>query len=139
VYADLDNDGDLDLVINNIDDDAFIYENTLNSKTQVDKTHHYLTVKLTGNSKNLGGIGATIRIYYQGKQQFYDQQPCRGYMSTDDAKAHFGIGTTDEVDSLRIRWADGKTELVKNIKANQTISLQYKNARAVTARNFPGR
>lgn len=127
VYADLDNDGDLDLVINNIDDDAFIYENTLNSKTQADKTHHYLTVNLTGDNKNLGGIGATMRIYYQGKQQFYDQQPCRGYMSTDDAKAHFGIGTANEIDSLRIRWADGKTELVKNIKSNQTITLQYKN------------
>jgi hypothetical protein len=128
VYADLDNDGDLDLVINNIDDDAFVYENTSNNKKQVAKGHNYLTVSLEGERKNIGGIGATIHIYYQGKQQFYDQQPCRGYMGTDDAKAHFGIGIVANVDSLRIRWADGKTQLVKNIKVNQTITLQYKNS-----------
>ncbi|WP_299289180.1 VCBS repeat-containing protein [uncultured Mucilaginibacter sp.] len=128
VYADLDNDGDLDLVVNNIDEPAFIYENTLNNKKQVAKGHHYLSVGLTGNSKNTGGIGASIRIYYQGKQQFYDQQPCRGYLSTDDAKAHFGLGDATTVDSLRIRWPDGKTQLLTNIKTDQTINLAYKNS-----------
>ncbi len=128
VYADLDNDGDLDLVVNNIDEAAFIYENTLNNKKQVAKGHHYLSVKLEGDGKNTGGIGASIWVYYQGKQQFYDQQPCRGYMSTDDAKAHFGLGDVTSVDSLRVRWADGKTQLLKNIRANQTINLSYKNS-----------
>lgn len=128
VYADLDNDGDLDLVINNIDDDAFVYENTANSKTQVAKNHNYLTVALQGDSKNIGGIGATIRIYYKGNQQFYDQQPCRGYMSTDDARGHFGIGAATTVDSLRVRWPDGKTQRLTNVKANQTLTLQYKSA-----------
>jgi hypothetical protein len=128
VYADLDNDGDMDLVINNINDDAFIYENTLNSKAKGNNTHHYLTVKLEGDAKNTGGIGATIRIYYQGKQQYYDQQPCRGYMSTVDAMAHFGLGAAGSVDSLRIRWADGKTQLLTNVKANQAITVRYKNS-----------
>jgi hypothetical protein len=128
VYADLDNDGDMDLVINNIDDDAFIYENTLNSKAKANSRQHYLTVKLEGDAKNTGGIGAAIRIYYQGKQQYYDQQPCRGYMSTVDGTAHFGLGTANSIDSLRIRWADGKTQLLTNVKANQTIKLQYKNS-----------
>jgi len=133
VYADLDNDGDLDLVINNIDEAAFVYENTLNNKKAVAKGHNFLTVQLTGDSKNTGGIGAVIRIYYQGKQQFYDQQPCRGYMSTDDAKAHFGIGSATIVDSLRIRWPDGKTQLLQNVKANQHLNLSYKNSIG----NFP--
>lgn len=128
VYADLDNDGDMDLVINNIDDDAFVYENTLNSKNKTNPAQHYLNFKLTGDIKNTGGIGATIRIYYGGKQQFYDQQPCRGYMSTVDAMAHFGLGAANAVDSLRIRWADGKTQLLTNVKANQILSLQYKNS-----------
>jgi hypothetical protein len=128
VYADLDNDGDMDLVINNIDDNAFVYENTLNTKTKVDNAHHYLNAKLEGDARNTGGIGATIRIYYQGKQQFYDQQPCRGYMSTVDAMAHFGLGAANTVDSLRIRWPDGKTQLLTNVKANQTIKLLYKNS-----------
>jgi hypothetical protein len=128
VYADLDNDGDMDLVINNINDDAFIYENTLSSKTQANKANNYLKAALEGDDKNKSGIGATIRIYYQGKQQLYDQQPCRGYMSTVDALGHFGLGAATMVDSLRIRWADGKTQLLTNIKANQTIKLQYKNS-----------
>jgi hypothetical protein len=127
-YADLDNDGDLDLVINNIDDEAFIYENTLIKKKGGNIATHFLAVKLDGNETNTGGIGAIIRIYYNGKQQLYDQQPCRGYMSTDDAKAHFGLGSASKVDSLRIRWADGQTQLLVNVKADQTINLQYKNA-----------
>jgi hypothetical protein len=128
VYADLDNDGDMDLVINNINDDAFIYENTLNSTAKADKNYNYLKVALEGDDKNKGGIGAIIRIYYQGKQQVYDQQPCRGYMSTVDALAHFGLGAATHIDSLRIRWADGQTQLLSNIKANQTVKLQYKNS-----------
>ncbi|MFD0766305.1 VCBS repeat-containing protein [Mucilaginibacter lutimaris] len=127
VYTDLDNDGDMDLIINNIDDDAFVYENTLNTKAKLNPAGHYLNVKLIGDAKNTGAIGATIRIYYSGKQQVYDQQPCRGYMSTVDALAHFGLGSTNTVDSLRIRWADGKTQLLTNIKANQGITLNYKN------------
>jgi hypothetical protein len=133
VYADLDNDGDMDLVINNIDDDAFIYENTLNSKARVNKANNYLKVALEGNDKNKGGIGAIIRIYYQGRQQLYDQQPCRGYMSTVDALGHFGLGAATSIDSLRVRWADGKTQLLTNIKANQTLKLLYKNS----AGNYP--
>ena len=128
VYADLDNDGDMDLVINNINDDAFIYENTLNNKSQTKKAHNYLKVALEGDDRNKGGIGAVIRIYYQGKQQVYDQQPCRGYMSTVDALGHFGLGAATNIDSLRIRWADGKTQLLTNVKANQTVRLQYKNS-----------
>ncbi|OOQ57325.1 VCBS repeat-containing protein [Mucilaginibacter pedocola] len=128
VYADLDNDGDMDLVINNINDYAFVYENTLNSKSKVNKTNNYLKVALEGDDKNKGGIGAIVRIYYQGKQQLYDQQPCRGYMSTVDALGHFGLGATTNIDSLRVRWADGKTQLLTNLKANQTIKLQYKNS-----------
>lgn len=128
VYADLDNDGDMDLVINNIDDDAFVYENTLNSKSKANAEQHYLNIKLAGDAKNTGGIGATIRMYYGGKQQLYDQQPCRGYMSTVDAIAHFGLGKVSSADSLRIRWPDGKTQLLTNVKANQVITLNYKNA-----------
>jgi hypothetical protein len=73
-YADLDNDGDLDLVINNINDPSFIYENTLNSNNQKGKEHS-LTVTLAGKGMNIGGTGASVRIYYEGKQQLYEQQP----------------------------------------------------------------
>ncbi|MFD0795118.1 VCBS repeat-containing protein [Mucilaginibacter litoreus] len=128
VYADLDNDGDLDLVINNIDDDAFVYENTLNNKSQPNKSFNYLTAELSGDQKNPGGIGATIRLYYKGGQQFYDQQPCRGYLGTHDARAHFGLGSITVIDSLRVRWPDGSTQLLTNIKTNRSITLKKQDA-----------
>lgn len=124
-YADLDNDGDMDLVVNNINDKAFVYENTLNSSKQKGSDHS-LSVVLAGSDKNPGGIGATMRIYYGGdKQQIYEHQPSRGYLSSVDTRAHFGVGAAKNVDSLRIRWPDGKSQLLKNIKTGQTIKISY--------------
>ncbi len=122
-YADLDNDGDLDLVINNINDPSFIYENTLQKGKE-----HTLTIALAGKGMNIGGIGASVRIYYNGKQQLYELQPCRGYLSTVDARAHFGLGTATTIDSMRVRWPDGKSQLLTNIKADQSITISYKDA-----------
>jgi len=120
-YADLDNDGDLDLVINNIDDNAFIYENTL-------QPSNYLSVIIKGSTANPDGIGSTIRIYYDGQQQLYEHQPTRGYMSTDDSRAHFGLGNSKKIDSLRVRWPDGKTLLVTNLAINQVFTVRYADA-----------
>lgn len=120
-YADLDNDGDLDLVINNIDDNVFVYENTLSSS-------NYLSVAFRGSALNPDGIGCSVRIYYAGQQQFYEHQPTRGYMSTDDSRAHFGLGKAAVVDSLRVRWPDGKTQLLKSVKAGQVITVRYADA-----------
>ncbi|WPP50772.1 VCBS repeat-containing protein [Catalinimonas niigatensis] len=135
VYADLDNDGDLDLVVNNINDPAFIYENTLNNSEE--HTDHYLSVVLKGNALNPGGHGATIRIYYEGKQQLYEHQPTRGYLSTVDARAHFGMGKATQIDSLRIQWPDGKEQLLTNIKTDQSITLSYQDAEEIK-RSSPG-
>ncbi|MBE7171860.1 MAG: VCBS repeat-containing protein [Williamsia sp.] len=124
-YADLDNDGDLDLVINNINEESFIYENTLNSGKQKSNLHS-ISVNLAGKDKNLRAIGTTLRIYYdQNKQQYYEHQPCRGYLSTVDSKAHFGLGSASIVDSLRVTWPDGKSRLITNIKADQTVEIRY--------------
>ncbi len=127
-YADLDNDGDLDLVINNINQPSFIYENTLNNSLQKSNLHS-LSVVLTGKEKNLRAIGASVRIYYDvNRQQYYEHQPCRGYLSTVDSKAHFGLGATTLIDSIRVRWPNGKSRLLVNIKADQTITIGYENA-----------
>ncbi len=127
-YADLDNDGDLDVVINNINDPSFIYENTQNNPGQK-VTDHYLAVSIAGEGMNKGGIGATLRIYYDnGKQQFYEHQPARGYLSTDDARAHFGMGNTVTIDSLLVLWPDGKSQVVRDIATDQLITVSYKNA-----------
>ncbi|MES2732936.1 MAG: VCBS repeat-containing protein [Bacteroidota bacterium] len=128
VYADLDNDGDLDMVMSNINDPAFIYENTTNSVGKKGK-EHFLTLSLIGSSTNKQGLGASVRLYYGGsKQQLYEHQPCRGYLSTVDDRAHFGLGATTQVDSIRVRWPDGKTQLLTGTKADQTLVLSYANA-----------
>lgn len=127
-YADLDNDGDLDFVVNNINDPAFVYQNNLNNKSRRNGGNT-LSVVLKGTGQNIQGIGATVRIYYDGnKQQLYEHQPCRGYLSTVDSKAHFGLGEVAVVDSLRVRWPDGKHQLLTNIKANQVITVSYEDA-----------
>ena len=125
-YADLDNDGDLDLVINNINENSFIYENILNNEKNKE---HMLSVTIAGQGMNVRGIGATIRIYYgNGKQQFYEHYPTRGYLSTDDARAHFGLGTATQIDSLRVYWPGGKSQVLINIKVDQTITVSIKDA-----------
>ena len=127
-YADLDNDGDLDLVINNINEPAFVYENTTNN-TATKNEQHTLTLSFKGTTENINGIGATVHIYYnRGQQQYYEHQPCRGYMSTHDNRAHFGLGNIAIIDSLIARWPDGKMQLRTNIAADQSLQLSYKDA-----------
>ncbi|WP_243745487.1 VCBS repeat-containing protein [Segetibacter sp. 3557_3] len=125
-YADLDNDGDLDVVVNNINETAFVYENTL-IRSGPNSTH-YLAVSLKGTNSNLTAIGATVRLYYGGRQQVYEHQPCRGYLSTVDAKAHFGLGETVKIDSLRVTWTSGATTLLTGLGVDQTIAINEATA-----------
>ena len=126
-YADLDNDGDLDFVVNNINEEAFIYENTSNNPQQKNISH-YLSVKLVGTGSNKNAIGASIHIYYAGKKQFYEHQPTRGYLSSVDPRAHFGVGSVSTIDSISVQWPDGKSQLVTNVKTDQLITISYKDA-----------
>lgn len=136
-YADLDNDGDLDLAVNNINEPAFLYENTLNSRQQ--KRGHYLSVALKGTDNNPRGIGATIHLYYAGgQQQFYEHQPSRGYLSTVDSRAHFGLGTATRIDSLRVRWPDGKDQRLTQLKVDQSITISYEDAEDTNNENPTG-
>ena len=121
-YVDLDNDGRLDLVINNINDEAFVYRNNSND------TSNYLTVKLIGDSLNRSGIGAFIELYYDGKQQVYEETPYRGYLSTMQTDAHFGLGKATSIDSLVVKWPDGKKQVLKDVKANQRMTVSYRTA-----------
>jgi len=129
VYVDLDNDGDLDIIVNNINDTAFIYENK-----SANKDAHQLTVTLAGTGLNTQGIGASIRIYYGNHlQQYYEHQPTRGYLSTDDARAHFGLGNNTQLDSLIVVWPDDSWQLLTNIKVDQNITINQKDANATKA------
>ena len=122
-YADLDNDGDLDLVVNNINKPAFIYRNETN-----DKINHYLEINLKGSGKNTEGIGAKVYVYAKGKEQFLEQMPARGYESSVSPVLHFGLGKDSAIDSLKIIWQSGKMQELKNIKANRFITLNETNA-----------
>ncbi len=125
-YADLDNDGDMDMIVNNINDEASIYENT--SRNSKNDHSNYLAVKLEGDSLNLNGLGAFIELHYGGKQQVYEQSPYRGYLSTMQIEPHFGLGNISKVDSLVVKWPNGKEQILQNVRVNQTIKVFKKNA-----------
>ena len=136
VYADLDNDGDLDYVINNINEEAFLYENTTNFKEKI--SSNYLTVQFKGDEKNLNGIGAWAEIYYdKGKMQVSENLPYRGYLSTVDAKAFFGLGNIQQIDSVIIRWPGNKKQILQNVKPNQLLTADIRNANITDVWNIP--
>jgi len=125
VYADLDNDGDLDMVTNNINDVPFVLRNNLikDSKLPIADTINFLQIKLKGNDQNLNGLGAMIRYARHGNIQMVEQNPCRGFMSSIENRLHIGLGKDSIIDSLYIYWPTGKSQLLKNISSNQTLVL----------------
>lgn len=127
VYVDLNNDGAMDLVINNIDDMALVYKNTAREKDSVNT--HFLQIKFKGDSHNMNGLGAFADIYYNhNKHQEAENNPFRGYLSTDENIAHFGLGKVKVVDSVVIRWPNGKKQVLQNVKANQFLTVDINNA-----------
>jgi hypothetical protein len=121
--ADFDNDGDLDLVINNLDEEALLYQNT------TDQKNNYLRLKLEGPEKNSDGIGAKISLFYKGKlQQYFEQKTVRGYLSSNEAAVHFGVGKTKIIDSIVVSWLDGKENVLRNVTTNHVVKINYKEA-----------
>ncbi len=136
VYTDLDNDGDLDIVINNINDQAALFENHQNEDKKVNT--HYLQIKLEGDSTNRNGLGTWLELYYDnGKKQFLENSPYRGYLSSLDGVAHFGLGASNLLDSLLIRWPNGSLQKMLNVKADQRLIVSIKNAQAISPFNSP--
>ena len=127
VYADLDNDGDLDMIVNNINDKAFIYENTINRKEKI--SANYLQIKFNGDRNNLNGLGAIAEIYYNKNQkQVYENTPYRGYLSSIDPNAFFGMGNVTMIDSVIIKWPGNKKQVLKDVRTNQLLTVDIKNA-----------
>ncbi|WP_052958668.1 VCBS repeat-containing protein [Maribacter thermophilus] len=116
-YADLDNDGDLDLVINNINQAASVYENLSDT---IDK-NHYLSLRLVGDGLNRFATGTQVKLYQDGKAQLTRLSVTRGYQSAVDNTLHFGLGTNDKIDSLLITWPDGDTKKILHPKADQNL------------------
>ncbi len=129
VYVDLDNDGDLDYVINNINEKALVYENTVNDKEHVNA--NFLQVRFEGEKYNRNGIGAIATIYYDNKMQVYENSPYRGYLSTVNDVACFGLDTAKTIDSVVICWQNGKKQVMQNVLSNQLLKVNVKNAAAI--------
>jgi hypothetical protein len=128
VYADLDNDGDLDLVVNNINQPAFIYQN----EAQQINGNHFLQVRLTGDAPNTLGLGASVKIFVGEQAQVLEQNPARGYLSSVWSTLHFGLGNVETVDSVIVTWNSGKSQKISNVQANTTIRLSEKDAIQIT-------
>jgi len=124
VSVDLDNDGDLDLVVNNINEEAYVLENNSNKIYQ----NNYLKVKFIGNSNNTFGIGATVKAYYKDQIITEENYTTKGYLSSVEPKIHLGLGDATIIDSLQIIWSTNAYETLKNVQTNQEIEVFYKDA-----------
>jgi hypothetical protein len=125
-YADLDNDGDLDMVINNCNDYASIYKNNCERLLK----NNFLKIKFQGGPGNEQGFGAKVTLYSNDNKYHQQQMPVRGFQSSVDPVLNFGIGQKSIVDSLVVIWPNDKMQTLKNVKANQTITINIKDVAA---------
>lgn len=121
--GDFDNDGDIDLVVNNIDHPASLYINKTNQKS------NYLKLKFKLHGKNPFGIGTKVYSYHKGKQQYKQLYTVRGFQSSSEPIIHFGYGDTNSIDSLKVIWPDNTYQVLRNLEVNQTLSLSPENTK----------
>ena len=117
-YGDLDNDGDLDLVVNNINAPAFVYKN---NSTE----NNYVQISLKGFEKNTFAIGSKVILHQEGQKSMLEQFPSRGFQSAISNRLHFGLGQNARIDSIEILWPDQKRSVLKEVAANQHIQIDY--------------
>ncbi len=134
VYADLDNDGDLDIVTNNINEPAFVLIN--NSRQANASTSHFIKLKLNGDSLNTRGFGAKIKLYNNGLLQVQEQNPVRGYFSSVDPDLVFGLGKENSIDSLIVIWPDQKLQVLKSVYGDTMLVVSWKQAAAPAAQKI---
>ncbi|QRR01809.1 VCBS repeat-containing protein [Dyadobacter sandarakinus] len=128
-YADLDNDGDLDYVVNNINDSSMVYRN--NSVQQHPDQSNFLRITFQGERKNRNGIGAVVEIVDEkGRKQVAENSPYRGYLSTIEPVLHFGLGQVKTVRQVTVTWPGGNSQTLTNVPANQVLTVFEKNAAA---------
>ena len=125
-YGDLDNDGDLDLVVNNVNRQAFLYRNETN---KLHPENHYLKFNLHGTGGNVSALGTQITLVSKGHKFYLEQMPMRGFESTVDNRPNFGLGSLAVVDKVRIKWPDGTVTELDSVKTNQTLTVYQKDGK----------
>ncbi len=133
VYSDLDNDGDLDLVVNNINDDAFIYKNT----TAEQSDNHYLMLDLKGNDDNPFAFGTRVKVFTGGTELVEEHNPVKGYMSSMDYRMHFGLGKNTVADSIYMTWPDGSFTRLTAVVADQLLEVSQTESLPASANSLP--
>ncbi|MDH5365453.1 MAG: VCBS repeat-containing protein [Cyclobacteriaceae bacterium] len=126
-YADLDNDGDLDVVVNNVNMEAFVFRN--NSEKL--NNNNYIKLKFEGSDKNTFAIGTSVKLFSNHKVIFQELMPSRGFQSSVDYVMTIGLGDVNIIDSIRIIWPDDKTQKLINVNANQLLTLSHSSATEV--------
>ena len=123
-YGDLDNDGDLDLVLNNLEDEASVYRNNA--------TSNFVTITLIGDSKNRNAIGSKVKVYTDSVQQYQELFLSRGYQSSVSPVLNFGIADANTIKRIEVVWGDGSISSKENIKANQTLTFTKEDSKSGT-------
>ena len=125
-YGDLDNDGDLDLIVNNVNMEAFVYRNNAEKLTN----NNYLKIKLIGKDANKFALGSSVKLYYKDQIVLQELSPFRGFQSSMDYVMDIGLGDTKIIDSLRVIWPDDSTQKFDSISANQLLTLNQSDAKS---------
>ncbi len=121
-YGDLDNDGDLDLVVNNVNMPPFVYRNETNNKPGT----NFLMLSLIGGGQNSSAIGVNVTLYYDGNINYQELIPARGFQSSVDNRLHFGLGKSVSIDSMVVSWPDGNCTVLYDVAANQFLTIDEK-------------
>ncbi|MDL5510901.1 VCBS repeat-containing protein [Arenibacter sp. M-2] len=130
-YGDLDNDGDLDIVVNNVNMEAFVYENHSEKKSG----NNYLKLKFEGKDGNKFAIGATVKLYFDKQVIVQELMPSRGFQSSVDYIMTIGLGKNNTIDSLQVVWPDDRTQKFSDIKTNQFLTLKNSEAQEIFVPN----
>jgi len=126
-YADLDGDGDLDLVVNNVNMPAFVYRNNIR-QTEEDSKNHYLQFRLKSNTKNTHAIGAKILVYHQNRTIYNEHMPTKGFQSSMDYLVHVGLGNVENPDSVVIIWPDDRKTILSYPISDTLYNLNHQDA-----------